>query len=90
MVQEGKVEPPKKISGPNPDFSDITEPVSLAAIVAEVFIGADGEVDGVLIVQGTEAKLTRPAVKAIFDWVFEPATADGEPVPCRYIMTVRF
>jgi hypothetical protein len=90
MVREGGMEPPQKISGPNPDFSGITEPVNLGAIVLEVFIGADGEVDGVLIVRGTEPKLTRPAVKAMFDWVFEPATVNGEPVPCRYIMTVRF
>ena len=90
MVREGEMEPPQKISGSNPDFSGITEPVNLGAIVLEVFIGADGEVDGVLVVRGTEPKLTRQAVKAMFDWVFEPATVNGEPVPCRYIMTVRF
>ena len=81
---------PKKISGPNPDFSLVKGPVKLSVIIMEVFISAKGVVDGVLILRPDEPELTRPAAQAIFGWIFEPALLDGEPVPCRYILTVRF
>jgi hypothetical protein len=82
--------PPEKISGANPDFSHVKGPVKLSAIVMEVFISAEGVVDGVLILRGEESELTRPAAQEVFGWTFEPATLDGQPVPCRYILTVRF
>jgi len=82
--------PPEKLSGSNPDFSHVKVPVELSAIVMEVFISADGRVDGVFILRGVESELTRPAAQAVFGWTFNPATIDGKPVPCRYILTVRF
>ena len=81
---------PEKISGPNPDFSHVKDPVKLSAVVMEVFISAEGRVDGVFVLRGEESELTLPAAQAVFGWTFDPATLDGQPVPCRYILTVRF
>ena len=89
-VQPGEVSPPKKISGPDPDFAEVEHPARTGPIILEVFISDEGLVDGVLIVRGKDDTLARPVAKAVLDWRFEPATVDGKPVNSRNLITLMF
>lgn len=56
-----------------------------------VFIGADGRVSSVELIEATDPAFWEATRKqALRYWRFRPATRDGMPVPSDQIMTVRF
>ena len=58
-------------------------------VVVEARIDATGKVSDAMPIQGPP-ELFQPAVDAIKQWVFEPATLDGKPVPVIFNVTVNF
>lgn len=57
----------------------------------EFTIGADGRVSDVQVVRSEPNKLfDRAAMRAVSQWVYEPATRDGEPVASRGRRRVEF
>lgn len=59
-------------------------------VILRVLVGRTGEVEDVEILKGLPKGLSDAAVTAVRQWRFEPATADGKPVPARMTLTVNF
>jgi len=59
-------------------------------VVVDLHIDASGRVGDSRVVQGQPDGLSEAAESAVRDWVFEPATRDGEPVDVLYLVTVAF
>ena len=59
-------------------------------VVASVLIDIAGIVREVEIVESPADGLSAAATEAVEQWVFEPATKDGEPVDVRFMVTVMF
>jgi TonB family protein len=53
-------------------------------VLMEAVVRSDGAVGDVRVVKSLDAKygLDEQAVKAAGQWLFEPGTRDGKPVPC--------
>jgi TonB family protein len=80
---------PLKISGPNPIYPEAcrTERV-MGRVTTDAVIDATGRVVDVTVVDSPDNRLSEAAMDAVQDWVFEPATLDGEPVAVRYQLTI--
>jgi hypothetical protein len=63
--------------------------VTGASAVAEVTIDVDGTVRDVKLLHGLDREIDEAFLKAAREYVFEPATLDGEPVPVKYILVLR-
>jgi TonB family protein len=89
-VKDG-VTPPLKIAGAPPTYpEDCRQEKVMGVVIAEAVIEASGRVVDVTILRSPDNRLSEAALDAIRDWVFEPATLEGEPVAVRYALTVKF
>jgi TonB family protein len=59
-------------------------------VILRVLVGRTGEVEDVELLKGLPKGLDAAAVTAVRQWRFEPATADGKPVPARATLTFNF
>lgn len=59
-------------------------------VILRVLVGKTGEVEDVEILKGLPKGLSAAAVTAVRQFRFEPATADGKPVPARTTLTFNF
>ena len=59
-------------------------------VILRVLVGRTGEVEDVEILKGLPKGLSDAAVTAVRQFRFEPATADGRPVPARMTLTFNF
>lgn len=60
------------------------------AVAVQVEVDAEGCVAGASLVKGLGNELDEAAVTAARGWVFNPATAGGQPVAADYMLTVDF
>jgi TonB family protein len=82
---------PLKIWAPAPIFTEEARKKQLTGVVIlEAIIDEDGCVANAHVLQGLPAGLDRSALRAVSDWVFEPATLEGRPVRVYYSLTVSF
>jgi len=90
FVVGGKVTQPILIDNPpwfQEEFKE--KQVRMGSIVAETVIQADGTVGNVNLLRGVDPDIDRAFLKSLKGYTFEPATLDGNPVPVRYILTLR-
>ncbi|MCZ6508691.1 MAG: energy transducer TonB [Acidobacteria bacterium] len=87
----GDVTRPVKISGPNPQYTEIARKARIQGVViVEAIIGKDGSVRNVRILKPLPMGLDQAAVDAVSKWKFKPATLNGKPVDVYYNLTVNF
>ena len=58
-------------------------------LVAEAVIEIDGTIGDVVLVRGLGGEVDAAFVKAVKQYLFEPATLKGEPVAVKYVLVVR-
>ncbi len=91
FVVNGPVTEPVKIDGQDAIYPDAAKRAHIQGVVVlEAVIGPDGNVENLTTLRGLPLGLTEAAVQAVRRWRYEPATMGGEPVPVKYIITVRF
>lgn len=81
--------PPRLTSRVAPAYPEAMQGVQ-GVVVLEVTIGTDGRVRHPKVLKQLHPTLDQNAVDAALQWVFEPATLDGEPVEVRYTLTFQF
>jgi TonB family protein len=87
----GDVTRPVKISGPNPQYTEIARKARIQGVViVEAIIDKQGDVVDVQVLKPLPMGLDQAAVEAIRQWKFEPATLEGKPVDVYYNLTVNF
>jgi len=53
-------------------------------------VNAKGEPSNIVVRKATDQALVEPVTEAIQQWKFEPAKRNGESVPCKVILPIRF
>jgi len=87
----GDVSRPNKISGPNPQYTEIARKARIQGVViVEAIIDKGGNVTNVRVLKPLPMGLDQAAVDAVKRWKFEPATLNGKPVDVYYNLTVNF
>ena len=85
------VVPPKRVSTPNPPFSDEARRANYqGAAMLSLFVDKTGQVRNVRIVRPLGMGLDQKAVEAVSAWQFHPATKDGEPIDLHITVEVNF
>lgn len=91
MWIEGNVQPPQKIFGPEPRYTEEARKARVQGIVIlQAIVDALGNVSNVKIVKGLPEGLDQSAVATVQSWRYKPATLEGEPVPVYMNITVSF
>ena len=87
----GDVKAPKKLSSPNPQYTEIARKARIQGVViVEAIIDKQGKVTDVKILKGLPMGLDKAAAEAVSKWRFESATLNGKPVAVIYNLTVNF
>jgi protein TonB len=87
----GEVTVPQIVSRTDPEYPEIAKQIGLRGIVTlECVIGRDGRVRDPRVVRSAHPLLDRAAVDAVTQWLFRPATLNGQPVDVYFHLTVRF
>ncbi len=90
FIVGGSLTEPVVLERTNPKLPKFDSAVFLAPLIFEVFIASTGEVDAVYIARGKDSPYAAHFAGSLFHWRFQPGTRNGQPVPTRYVMTVRF
>jgi TonB family protein len=61
-----------------------------AVVVLRVVVKADGQIGEVTMAQTAGEAFDRAATEAVKQWEFQPATRNGQPVPSRIAVQIRF
>ena len=86
----GDVHPAKLISSVSPVYPAMAKQQNVYGDVQiDALIDATGKVTTMKVVSGP-ALLQRPAMDALHQWKYQPATLDGKPVPMHVTVTLRF
>jgi TonB family protein len=59
-------------------------------VLLECVVKTDGTVDDVKIITSEHPDLDRAVIDAMRQWLFKPATKDGEPVAMRIAVELKF
>lgn len=87
----GEVTRPEKISGPNPQYTEIARKARIQGVViVEAIIDKTGRVRHVRVLKPLPMGLDQSAVEAVSQWKFKPATLHGRPVDVYYNLTINF
>lgn len=82
--------PPVLVHGGSPEYPDLAERGEVEGTVrVELVIDAEGKVTSTTALDGHEL-LTEAALRAAEQFLFKPATRDGQPVPCRLVIPFAF
>lgn len=87
----GDVKAPVVISKVEPVYTEEARKARIMGIViVEATIGRDGLVKNVTVLKPLPFGLDQAAVDAVKQWVFKPATFNGEAVDVRFNLTINF
>ncbi len=87
----GDVKAPVVITHVEPVYTEEARKARIMGIViVEATIGRDGLVKNVSVLKPLPFGLDQAAVDAVKQWVFKPATFNGQPVDVRFNLTVNF
>jgi len=82
---------PTPLKTPEPKYPVSLKREGVAGIVSVTcVIDENGKVISAKTVKSTRAEFEQPALDAIHNWVFKPATKDGKPVKVRVTIPFRF
>jgi TonB family protein len=88
---EGNVIAPRLLSRVDPQYTPDARAHRVAGVVIiEAHIDESGRVVDTRILKNLPFGLGEAAVNAVRQWIFEPATLDGRPVPVIFNLTVNF
>ena len=89
-VETGIVEPPKLIKSVRAVASlDDLRDFETGNVVIDAVVGPDGEVHLISVISGPPS-LRGPAMKAVKQYQYAPATRNGQPVPAHVNIIIRF
>jgi len=87
---ESEIVPPKLIKSVRAVASlDDLRDFETGNVVIDAVVGPEGEVHFVSVISGPPS-LRAPAVRAVKQYQYEPATRNGQPVPAQVHITIRF
>jgi TonB family protein len=82
---------PKKISGPEPEFTNKARRAKLQGTVTlKVIVTAEGTTRDITVEKSLDPGLDQKAIDAVSKWKFEPAMKDGQPVAVQIYVQVDF
>ncbi|HVS88516.1 MAG TPA: TonB family protein [Candidatus Acidoferrum sp.] len=86
----GDVNPAKMISSVPPVYSSLARTQHVSGDVRiDALIDANGRVTSMKVISGPTL-LHQPAMDALHQWRYKPATLDGKPVPMHLTVTLQF
>jgi TonB family protein len=88
---EGAVTRPRILFRVGPQYPpDLRESHAEGTVILEAILDEDGCISSAQVVRGAAPEFDEAALAAVRQWVFHPATVDGQPVKVRYTLTVNF
>ena len=86
----GNVQPPRIVYRENPDYPTLAHHAGIQGeVIIAAVIDSRGNVVDMKVVSGPPL-LYMAAMKALAKWKFEPTYLDGEPVPIKWNVSVKF
>jgi protein TonB len=87
---EGVIVPPKLIKSVRAVASlEALRDFETGNVVIDAVVGTEGEMHFIKVLSGPPS-LRSPAVEAVKQYRYEPATRNGQPVPEHVTITIRF
>jgi TonB family protein len=87
----GKVKPPELIQKVEPSYTEEAKDAKIQGrVVVRVIVGTDGKIREPRIVTSLDPGLDANAIEALEQWLFKPATREGEPVAVRAQVEMNF
>ncbi|MCB9796931.1 MAG: energy transducer TonB [Alphaproteobacteria bacterium] len=92
MTEDAVDAPPQPVSQVPPEYPSRARAKNITGYVTlNVRVGFDGRVEDVRVVEAQpEGVFEQPALAAVKQWRFQPATYEGRPVTVRVRQTLRF
>jgi len=88
---QGGVTVPRCTYCPSPNYTDpAREAKFTGTVLLELTISEQGRTADARVIRGLPFGLNGSAKRAVRDWQFNPATRNGEPVPCMVMMEASF
>ena len=86
----GNVQPPRIVFRENPDYPSLAHQAGIQGeVIIAAVIDSKGNVVDMKVVSGPPL-LYMAAMKALAKWKFEPTYLNGEPVPIKWNVSVKF
>ena len=87
----GDVQPPEKIYGPTPRYTEEgRQSRTQGVVILEAIVDTEGNVDSVKVLKGLPNGLSESAVETARTWRYRPALLRGRPVAVLLNLTIRF
>lgn len=74
------IKPPTAVYQPDPKTTQIPRPGERSLVVIKIVVGTDGKPHNLRVTSGPNRDSDLAALEAVRQWIFKPATCDGEPV----------
>jgi len=88
---EGNVQRPQILFRVSPEYpADLRKSRAEGTVVVGAIIDEEGCVVSPEVLRGAAPGFDAAALAAVGQWVFRPATLDGQPVRVRYTLTINF
>jgi TonB family protein len=84
----GPVKPPKAVHAPDPDAPRTSG--GHAMVVVDIIVGTDGKPHNLKVTSAPNHDFDEAALQAVRQWMFKPATCDGEPVETKIMVSLEF
>jgi TonB family protein len=90
-LRDPNVTPPKVLIKINPGYTQEAKDAQVqGTVVLSVEVDVDGKAQNIQVLKGLDAGLDINAIAAMSNWVFQPATKDGEPVRVAARVEINF
>jgi TonB family protein len=87
----GAVARPEILYRVNPKYPpDLRKAHATGTVIVDAIIDEEGCVSAAHVLRGAAPGFDAAALEAVMQWVFRPATADGQPVKVLYTLTTNF
>jgi protein TonB len=83
-------ERPMPVKTPPPRIEDAALKQIAARVSVVVTVDETGSVTEISISKSSDERFNQPALDAVKQWKFRPATVEGNPVPCKVTIPINF
>jgi TonB family protein len=88
---DDSVETPKLIREVKPQYTPRAMEAKIqGAVLMECVVEPNGSVGRITVIQSLDPDLDQQAIAALQQWLFDPGTKEGEPVPVTVVIEIRF
>jgi len=85
------MKPPKATSAPDPKYPNLpADAESHGTVVLLIGVNTKGHVEAVRVLRSDEPAFEPSAVATVKKWKFKPAQKDGQPVPVKITVEMKF